>query len=137
MLGFDIELGATHLGVGYARNNRKAHNETVYFGTGQATIDMKTYQIYAEHLWKNVRFGLAYYLTEVDGFTEVGSRYDVAVDPFHIKDMEAFIDIYHKGFYVGVSNYTSIGSNKIGFQGLNYRHKDNDIRFRLGYEITF
>ena len=137
MLGFDIELGAIHLGVGYARNNRKAHNETVYFGTGQATIDMETYQIYAEHLWNNVRFGLAYYLTEVDGFTEQLSTYNVVVDPFRLKDMEVFVDIYHKGFYAGVSNYTTIGTNDIGFQGLNYRHNDSDMRFRIGYEKRF
>ena len=137
MLGFDIELGATHLGVGYARNNRKAHNQTVYFGTGQASIDMETYQIYAEHLWKNVRFGLAYYSTHVDGFTEAGSIYNVAVDPFHLEDMEVFVDIYHKGFYAGVSSYTSIGSNNIGFQGLNYNHNNSDMRFRIGYEQRF
>ena len=137
MLGFDIELGSTHLGVGYASNNRKAHNQTVYFGTGQATIDMETYQIYAEHLWKNVRFGLAYYATHVDRFTETGSIYNVAVDPFVLQDVEAFVDIYHKGFYAGVSNYTSIGSNNIGFQGLNYNHKNSDMRFRIGYEQRF
>ena len=51
--------------------------------------------------------------------------------------MEVFVDIYHKGFYAGVSNYTTIGSNKIGFQGLNYRHNDSDMRFRIGYEKRF
>ena len=137
MLGFDIELGSTHLGVGYARNNRKAHNQTVYFGTGQATIHMETWQVYAEHLWNKMRFGLAYYLTEVDGFTEIGSRYNVKVDPFHLQDMEVFVDIHHKGFYAGVSSYTSIGRNNIGFNGLNYKHNGNDIRFRIGYEKRF
>ena len=137
MLGFDIELGNTHLGVGYARNNRKAHNQTVYFGTGQATIDMETWTIYAEHLWNKMRFGLAYYATYVDKFTESGSRYNVDIDPFTLHDVEVFADFHHKGFYIGVSNYTSIGDNTISFQGLNYRHDDNDIRFRIGYDKAF
>ena len=132
MLGFDIELDTIQLGVGYARNNRKV------FGTGLATINMDTYSIYAQkNLFWNVRYGLAYYSTHVDGFTEVGSIYNIAVDPFHLEDIEVFIDIYYKGFYAGVSNYTSIGGNDIGFQGLNYNHNNSDMRFRIGYEQRF
>lgn len=132
MLGFDIELDTIQLGVGYARNNRKV------FGTGQATINMETYSIYAQkNLFRNVRFGLAYYSTHVDRFTELGSINTVKVDPFIVQDIEVFVDIYHKGFYVGLSNYTSIGNNIISFQGLDYKHKNSDMRFRIGYEQRF
>jgi hypothetical protein len=138
MLGFDIELGSTHLGVGYARSDRKAHNETVYFGTGQATIDMDTYTIYAERLWRTMRFGLAYYSTHVNSFNEFGSNYDVRVDPFVLQDIEVFADIrLPYGFHAGISSYSSIGNNDITFEGLKYKHKDSDIRFRIGYEKRF
>ena len=138
MLGFDIELGSTHLGVGYAKNNRKAHNQTVYFGTGQATIDMNTYTIYAERLWRTMRFGLAYYSTHVDSFSELGSSFDVRVDDFRLEDIEVFADIrLPYGFTAGISSYRSVGNNNIRFEGLNYKYNDSDIRFRIGYEKRF
>ena len=133
MLGFDIELGATHLGVGYARNNRKAHNQTVYFGTGQATIDINMFTIYVEHLRNNLRFGLAYYTTKVGGFQELGSRYNIQVDSFTLQDIEVFADVHWQGFYAGVSHYKSVGRNNISFQGLNYKHNESELSFRLGF----
>jgi hypothetical protein len=137
MLGFDVEHGRLHMGMGYARNDRKANNETAFFGTGTATIDIETYTIYAESIWKNTRFGLAYYATEVDSFHEQGSRFNVEIDLFRLRDLELFIDLRYKDFSLGISKYTSIKNTVIGFHGLNYEHDHKTTMLRVSYLKIF
>ena len=85
-----------------------------------------------------MRFGLAYYSTHVDSFSEYGSAFDVRVDDFRLEDIEVFADIrLPYGFHAGISSYRSIGNNNIRFEGLNYKYNDSDIRFRIGYEKRF
>jgi hypothetical protein len=137
MLGFDIEHGRLHMGMGYARNYRKAQNETVYFGTSFAAINIETYTVYAESLWKKVRFGLAYYLTEVDSFHERGSQFDMEIDSFTLQDIELFADIRYKGFSLGISKYASVNNTAIGFQGLKYKHNHKTTMMRASYLKKF
>jgi len=137
MLGFDIEHGRLHMGMGYARNYKKAQNETVYFGTSSAAINIETYTVYAESLWKKVRFGLAYYLTEVDSFRERGSQFDMEIDSFTLKDIELFVDIRYKDFSLGISKYGSLNDTAIGFQGLKYKHNQRTTMMRMSYLKRF
>ena len=137
MLGFDIEHGRLHMGIGYARNYRKAQNETVYFGTSSAAINIETYTVYAESLWKKIRFGLAYYLTEVDSFHERGSQFDLEIDSFRLKDIELFVDIRYKDFSLGISKYGSLNDTVIGFQGLKYKHNQRTTMMRISYLKRF
>ena len=137
MLGFDVEHGRLHMGIGYARNYRKAQNETVYFGTSSAAINIETYTVYAESLWKKVRFGLAYYLTEVDSFHERGSQFDMEIDSFTLQDIELFADLRYKGFSLGISKYLSVNNTAIGFQGLKYKHNHKTTMMRASYLKKF
>ena len=137
MLGFDVERGNLHLGMGYARNERKAQNETVYFGASSAVINIETYTVYAESFWKKIRFGLAYYLTEVDSFHERGSQFDMEIDSFTLQDIELFADIRYKGFSLGISKYASVNDTAIGLQRLKYKHNHKTTMMRASYLKKF
>lgn len=133
MLGWDYERDYIHMGLGYARNYKQASNSTQWFGTGQADLDLETYQLFAEGVFKQFRLGMAYYHTKIDEFREKGSRFNVKIDSFRLHDIELFVDIKIGDFTVGLSKYTSLKDTAIGFQGLEYEHGHDTTAFRVSY----
>ena len=88
-------------------------------------------------MWKKIRFGFAYYLTEVDSFHERGSQFDWEIDSIRQKDIELVVDIRYKDFSLGISKYGSLNDTVIGFQGLKYKHNQRTTMMRISYLKRF
>ena len=137
-LTVDREIGRWHTGFSYINNKLQAQNDTMWFGTGNADLEYTTISQFVEYLKpinKNMfgSFGFEVSRTEVEGFTEQFSDYNVNVDKFETNDAKLFADVNYRlqsklGFTLltaGVDHYKSITPTSIRFADvMTYRFKD-------------
>lgn len=137
-LTIDKEQGRWHTGFTFVSNELQAQNETMWFGTGSADLKYDSISQFVEYLqplntnmFASVGFEIS--RTDVQGFTEQFSDYDVTVDKFSTEDAKVFADVNYRlhtplGFTLitaGVDHYQSIGESDIRFADImTYKFKD-------------
>jgi len=134
----DHQKDRWHTGFTYIENKLQAQNKTMWFGTGNADLEYTTMSQFVEYLApikKNMFTSVGFEIstTDVKGFTEQFSDYNVSVDGFTTNDAKVFADInYHMKstlgytlFTAGVDHYQSISKSTIKFADiLKYDFKE-------------
>lgn len=137
----DKQDGRWHTGFTYINNKLQAQNKTMWFGTGTADLEYTTMSQFVEYLQpinKNTFASLGFEVsrTEVEGFTEQFSDYNVTVNKFETNDVKLFADVNYRlhsklGFTLlsaGVDHYESINPNSIRFADI--------MTYRFNEEMT-
>lgn len=138
IMGADFQDDNKHVGFAYIKNTLRATNKTKWYGTGYADVQIESINSFVEytHLFDFNLFATAGYsmhYTQVDGFTESNSQYNVSVDKFDMGDLGLFGDLNYitrsklgtTYFTAGVDYYKSISNTKIFFADmLRYDFED-------------
>ena len=138
-LTIDKQQGRWHTGFTFINNKLQAQNDTMWFGTGNADLEYLTVSQFVEYLqpinnnmFASVGFEIS--RTEVEGFTEQFSDYNVTVDKFETNDAMVFADVNYRlysklGFTLisaGVDHYQSINDTSIRFADImTYRFNED------------
>ena len=147
----DRQHGTYHYGIGYFTNSIDALSFSNWYGTGSAVLDFDTFNAYAEKfipLSTNifVTSGVALYQTNVAGFVEENSQYNVTVQDFTMNDIEMYTDItavlpsqYGTTLLsAGVSSHYSLGTTDITWDGgLVSKFKQDDQVARATISHTY
>ena len=149
MFYIDKQQGTFHYGIGYFSNTIDAYSDGKWYGRGNAELDFDTFNMFAEKIFPVVEnlyitTGVAYYNTDVKGFTEENSQYNVTVKDFELNDVEFYVDAtynLHSKFgatfiSVGASSHQSLSATNIQWDGGLVSHFDyskNVSRTTLGH----
>ena len=147
----DKQDGRWHTGFTYINNKLTAQNDTMWFGTGNADLEYSTISQFVEYLqpinqtmFASAGFEISH--TEVEGFTEQFSDYNVTVDKFETNDAKVFIDINYRlhsriGWTLvtaGVDYYESIDDTSIRFADImTYKFEENMTVGKLSVQHTW
>ena len=139
-LTIDKQQGRWHTGFTFINNKLQAQNDTMWFGTGNADLEYQTVSQFVEYLkpinnnmFASVGFEIS--RTEVEGFTEQFSDYNVTVDKFETNDAMVFADVNYRlhsklGFTLisaGVDHYQSINDTSIRFADIMTYKFDEEL----------
>ncbi len=139
-LTIDKQQGRWHTGFTFINNKLQAQNDTMWFGTGNADLEYITVSQFVEYLqpinndmFASVGFEIS--RTEVEGFTEQFSDYNVTVDKFETNDAMVFADVNYRlhsklGFTLisaGVDHYQSIDDTSIRFADIMTYRFDEEM----------
>ena len=151
MIGADFQDDNKHVGFAYIKNTLRATNKTKWYGTGYADVQIESINSFVEytHLFDYNFFATAGYsmhYTQVDGFTESNSQFNVNIDKFEMGDLGLFGDVNYIAnsrlgttyFSLGLDYYTSLVNTKIYFADmLNYEFEDELLIGKLGILHSF
>ena len=137
----DYEDDEIHFGVSYIQNSVDAKNKTKWYGTGHAEVDYSTFMTFTEfrHVFNNgifARSGATLSFTDVEGFHEEGSSYDVKINGTSMNMFSVFADINYVYNSVlgqtflstGVDFYNTFEDTNINFQNvLEYEYNRDEV----------
>ena len=144
LIGFDFianfgNQDNIHVGYYYADTTIKAQNKTIWYGTGTAELNVKSYNGFIEYIkpwsknfWSSVGYTLHH--GRIDGFTENDSAFNVKIDGFTMWDSSVFVDINYvlqsklgtTFVSIGVDHYMLIDDVHINFaDGLKYAFNED------------
>ena len=145
----DREYKQWHIGLVFLKNELTAHNDTMWFGTGNADVKYETVTNFVEYLQPinsnmYATFGFEISTTKVNGFEEKFSDYNVAVKGFDVTDGKLFADINYRlyskfgetNFGIGIDHYETIGNTSIDFADIlsyNYEQEMTVGKFNVSH----
>ena len=145
----DKEIKQWHIGLSFVKNKLEAHNDTMWFGTGNADVKYETITNFIEYLQPinnnmYATFGFEVSTTAVDSFEEQMSDYNVAVKGFDVNDAKVFADVNYRlhskygttNIGLGIDHYKTIGDTSIDFADIlsyNYNQEMTVGKFNVSH----
>lgn len=151
LLGLDFIRGPFHFAYYFADRTIESENETLWYGTGIADIDVKSHTgllQYSFTFGNNflLNFGYSQTWSSVDSFIERDSIFNVMVNDFKMVDGNVFADIVYSAsssfgltrIGAGIDHNFSLDKTIIHFgDGLEYKFKEEATRGNINLTHYF